>query len=108
VINLIDCRNNEAKTREEPSSNKSCNQFLIINNNQNFVIEIDDENDFEKLYTHYPSTEYEISSVNKIVKEENSSNNVLTYQVTVTTRYLVKQAKIIKKIFNHYKKMDNF
>jgi hypothetical protein len=37
------CKAPEQKPEEEPNYNKSpCNQFLVINNNQNFIIEIND------------------------------------------------------------------
>jgi hypothetical protein len=43
-----------------------------------FVIEIDDNNDddLEILYSRYPSNEYEISSFDKIIKDENNNNNI--------------------------------
>jgi hypothetical protein len=72
---------------------KTTNNENPITNNQNFVIEIDDDDDdddLEMLYSRYPSTEYEISAIDKIIKDEENNNNnnskPKTYKVTINIR----------------------
>jgi hypothetical protein len=84
----------------------SNNENLILNN-QNKVIELDDDNDddLEMLDSCYPSTKYEISSFDKIIKnEENSSNTPKTYKVTINMRNPYEQAKFRNELLSHYKK----
>jgi hypothetical protein len=97
---------------EEEEKKEFCHTKIITNNensivnNQKFVIEIDDDNDnnLEILYIRYPSTLYEVSSVEKIIKNENDSSKPKTYRVTINMRDPNQQAKFRADLLKHYKR----
>jgi hypothetical protein len=73
--------------KKRTTTNESSNT-----DNQDFVIEIDDDNedDSEMLYFRYPSSEYKISSFDKIIKDEKNNNKSAscpkTYKVTINMK----------------------
>jgi hypothetical protein len=86
--------------------------------NQKFVIEIDDndEDDLEILCSDYPSVQYEISSFDKIIKDETNNNNnasaqseaphilrTKTYKLTITKRNSNQQRLFRNELLKHYK-----
>jgi hypothetical protein len=86
----------------------------LITNNQKVVIEIDDDNedDLEILYSRYPSTEYKISSIDKIIKNEEKEEDATdksvarpnTYKATTVMRDSQQQAKFRADLVGHYEK----
>jgi hypothetical protein len=67
-----------------------------------------DEDDLELLYSRYLSTEYEISSIDKIIKDEEENNNnnskPKTYKITINVRYAKQQTKFRKDLLDHQKR----
>jgi hypothetical protein len=53
------------------------------------------------LYSRYPSTEYKISSFDKIIKDENSSNKPKTYKVTINMRNPRQQLEFHNKSYSN-------
>jgi hypothetical protein len=85
---------------------------------QKILMEIDDDNDddLEILYACYPSTDYEISSFDKIIKDENNTrkstsaqseaHNIScpkTYKLTITKRNSYQQRLFRNELLKHYK-----
>jgi hypothetical protein len=74
-----------------------------------------DEDDLELLYSRYPSTEYEISSIDIFIKDEEEENTISktaehsasrpkTYKVTITMRDPQQQVEFRAGLLDHYKK----
>jgi putative restriction endonuclease len=67
-----------------------------------------DEDDLELLYSRYPSTEYEILSIDKIIKDEEEKEDIISkpkiYKVTINMRDPQQQAKFRAELLNHHKK----
>jgi hypothetical protein len=114
--------NHKAERKPEDDfycAKKNHKDEILITSNQKFVIEINealraDEDDLELSYSRYPSTEYEIPSIDKIIKDEeediiskSAERNVSrpkTYKITINMRDTKQSTKFRKDLLGHYKR----
>lgn len=73
---------------------------------ENTIIEINDtdDNDLELLYSRYPSTEYEISLIENVIKQEDQKDVApKTYKITINMRDPRQQTIFRASLLEHYK-----
>jgi hypothetical protein len=107
--------NNKNLVNNNPITVKLSELYLY----QKFVIEIDynDDDDLQMVESSYPATDYEISSFDKIIKDESNNNNnnkssidstpdasrPNRYKATIIGRNPHQQKKFRNELLNHYK-----